>query len=123
MLKRLRRSVSPSMAVALLALFVSLGGAGMAATGGNFILGTPNAATSPTELTASGAASTSALKLTNTNTAAGSTALDLNVPAGRPPMKVNSSTRVTNLNADSVDGLSSTAFLRRGLAQSLAVSG
>src|SRR4051812_42369153 len=46
--------MSASMAVALLALFVALGGVGIAATGGNFILGVPNTATSPTELSASG---------------------------------------------------------------------
>ena len=116
MLKRLRSALSPSMAVALLALFVALGGVGIAATGGNFILGTPNTATSPTELSASGAASTSALKVTNTNTVTGSTALELNVPAGKTPMKVNSKTKVTNLNADLLDGLESTSWVRRGIA-------
>src|SRR4051812_10550414 len=121
-MKRLRTALSPSMAVALLALFVALGGVGIAATGGNFIIGTPNTATSPTELTASGAASTSALKLTNSNTASGSTALDLNVPAGKPPMKVNSKTKVTNLNADLIDGLESTAFVRRGVALNVNVN-
>jgi hypothetical protein len=122
MLKRLRSALTPSMAVALLALFVALSGVGIAATGGNFILGTPNTATSPTELSASGAASTSALKLTNTNTASGSTALELNVPTGKAPMKVNSKTKVTNLNADLVDGLESTAFVRRGVAHSVNVN-
>src|SRR3954452_14072817 len=105
MLKRLRRSVSPSMAVALLALFVSLGGAGMAATGGNFILGTPNTATSPTELSASGATTASGLKVTNTSTAASATALELVAPAGKPALKVNTTTKVPKLNADSLDGL------------------
>ena len=114
--KRLRHALSPSMAVALLALFVALGGVGVAATGGNFILGVPNTATSPTEVSASGAASTSTLKVTNTNTANGSTALELNVPTGKTPMKVNSGTKVTNLNADLLDGLESTSWVRRGLA-------
>jgi hypothetical protein len=122
MLKRLRSALSPSMAVALLALFVALGGVGIAATGGNFILGVPNTATSPTELSASGAASTSALKVTNTNTATGSTALELNVPAGKAPMKVNSKTKVTNLNADLLDGLESTAWVRRGVALNVNVN-
>jgi hypothetical protein len=122
MLKRLRSALTPSMAVALLALFVALSGVGIAATGGNFILGTPNTATSPTELTASGAASTSALKLTNNNTATGSTALELNVPAGKAPMKVNSRTKVTNLNADLLDGLESTAWVRRGVALNVNVN-
>ena len=116
MLKRLRRASSPSMVISLLALFVSLGGVGIAATGGNFILGVPNTATSPTELSASGSASTSALKVTNTNTVTGSTALELNVPTGKTPMKVNSKTKVANLNADLLDGLESTSWVRRGIA-------
>ncbi len=114
--KRLRHALSPSMAVALLALFVALGGVAVAATGGNLILGVPNTATSPTEVSASGAASSSTLKVTNTNTANGSTALELNVPTGKAPMEVNSSTKVTNLNADLLDGLESTSWVRRGLA-------
>jgi hypothetical protein len=122
MLSRLRRALSPSMVVALLALFVALGGVGIAATGGNFILGTPNTATSPTELSASGSASTSALKVTNTNTVTGSTALELNVPTGKAPMKVNSKTKVANLNADLLDGLESTSWVRRGLALNVNVN-
>lgn len=82
--------------VAALALFIALGGVGVAATGGNFILGTPNTATSPTELSASGASTSSALKLTNTNTAAGATALELNVPAGRAPLEVNRTAKVAS---------------------------
>jgi hypothetical protein len=114
MLERLRSALSPSMAVALLALFVALGGAGYAATGGNFILGNPNTATSNTTLTSSGAASTATLKLTNTSTTSGSTALDLTVPAGKAPLKVNRSTKVKNLNADLLDGLDSTSMVLVG---------
>jgi len=40
------------MLIGLAALFVSLGGAGMAATGGNFILGKPNSADATSSLTA-----------------------------------------------------------------------
>ena len=40
------------MLVALAALFVALGGVGVAATGGNFILGQSNAATTNTSLSA-----------------------------------------------------------------------
>jgi hypothetical protein len=122
MLKRVRRALSPSMVVSLLALFVALSGVGIAATGGNFILGTANTATSTTGLTASGT-TTSALKVTNTNTAAGSTALELNVRSGMTPMKVNSKTRVLNLNADAVDGLGSSAWVRRGVATTDSVTG
>jgi hypothetical protein len=38
-------------------------------------------------------------------------ALDLQVEPGKAPIKVNSGTKVTNLNADKVDGKDSTAFL------------
>jgi hypothetical protein len=43
------------------------------------------------------------------------TALNLEVqdPANKPPMLVNSSTKVTNLNSDQLDGQDSTAFLPR----------
>jgi hypothetical protein len=85
-----------------LALFISLGGVGYAATGGNFILGQGNTATTQTALSAPIAGK--ALQLTNTSTAAGATALGLTVAAGKTPFTVNSGTRVANLNADKVDG-------------------
>src|SRR4051812_45965076 len=44
------RKPSASMVVAGTALFVALGGVGVAATGGNFILGNPNTAEDTTEL-------------------------------------------------------------------------
>jgi hypothetical protein len=102
--------------VGYLALFVALGGTGIAASGGNFILGTPNTATSATELSASGASTASALNLTNTNTGAGATALELNVPPNHAPFKVNRTNRVTNLNADLLDGFDGQVFVRRGVA-------
>ena len=54
---------SPAMVVAVIALFVALAGTTLAATGGNFILGKSNSASTATQLS-SGAGS--ALKLTNT---------------------------------------------------------
>ena len=44
------------------------------------------------------------LTVRNTSNDAGATALNLTVEDGKPPLKTNSSTRVTNLNADAVDG-------------------
>ena len=41
---------------------------------------------------------------------AGATALGLNVASGHPPFRVNSPTKVANLNTDSLDGHDSTAF-------------
>jgi hypothetical protein len=67
-------------------------------------------ATSQTGLTSNNAGK--ALNITQQNTGAGATALGLTVAAGKTPFTVNSGTKVANLNADKVDGLDSTAFLR-----------
>jgi hypothetical protein len=58
------RKPSPAMLVALAALFVALGGVGIAANGGNLILGQSNSATSQTSLSAPVAGGKS-LQLTN----------------------------------------------------------
>jgi hypothetical protein len=105
------RRPSAPMVVSSLALFVSLGGAGYAATGGNFILGQPNSATKSSSLSAS--VNNPALALTNTNTGASATGLALTVDPAKPPLTVNSSTKVTNLNADFLGGLHASSFLRK----------
>jgi hypothetical protein len=121
MLKRLARwRPGPGTVLGGLALFISLGGVGYAATGGNFILGNPNSATTPTALTANIA--DKSLNLTNTSTGVGATALGLNVAASKAPFTTNSSTKVVNLNSDRLDGLDSTSFLRKGVLQTAAVS-
>jgi hypothetical protein len=120
MFSRLKGRPSPAMLVALVALFLALGGPGYAATGGNFVLGVLNTATSSTSLSASGT-TPKALAVTNTSSAAGSTALALTVPSGHQPLTVNRSTKVANLNADWLDGIDSTGFVRKGVAQSAAV--
>ena len=96
-----------------LALFVSLGGFGYSATGGNFILGRQNSAGKQTTLSAQ--VSKKALQITNTKTTAGATALGLKVAAGHAPFTVSSGTKVTNLNADRLDGIDSASFLTLGL--------
>ena len=83
--------------IAYLALFLALGGTTYAATGGNFILGERNSASSRTLLSAPIAGK--ALQLTNNDSASGATALGLNVASGHPPFTVNSATKVPNLNA------------------------
>jgi hypothetical protein len=103
-----RPHISPALLVSLVALFVSLGGTAWAATGGNFILGQGNNATTQTGLTANFAGKT--LQLTNTSTATGATPLGLTPGAGRPPFQTPSTTKVANLNADKLDGYDSTAF-------------
>jgi hypothetical protein len=107
---RMRRYPSPSLVVSITALVVALGGAGYSATGGNFILGRANTASTPSTLTAH--VNGRALQLTNQVAAANATALGLTVAPGRPPMMVNSPVKVVNLNADRLDGLDSTQLPR-----------
>jgi hypothetical protein len=122
MLKRLNgRRPSASLVISTIALFVSLGGAGYAATGGNFILGQTNTATTPSLLAAPVSGKT--LRLRNTDTTAGATALGLEVASGHPPFAVDSNVKVAGLNADLLDGRDSGAFLRKGTPQPMSVSG
>lgn len=65
-----------------------------AATGGSFILGHANSASTTTSLT---------------RTTAGTT-LTLNAQPGQQPLRVNSTVKATNLNADLLDGLDSSSF-------------
>jgi hypothetical protein len=103
--------------VGYIALFIALGGTTYAATGGSFILGNPNSASSTTSLSAPVAGK--ALQVTNTSTGASATGLGLNVASGHSPFTVNSGTKVTNLNADKLDGIDSTGFLPSGNVKSL----
>ena len=89
----LKRTVPGFVAGAIFTVAIAGGGA-VAATGGKFILGQSNKAGSTTTLTATRG---SALSLKST---------------GAPALKVNNSRKVTNLNADSIDGLSSGSFAR-----------
>jgi hypothetical protein len=93
--------------VGYIALFVALGGTTYATTGGNFILGQPNSASSTTGLSAG--TTGPAFRVTNTSTGTGGS---FNVASGHPPFTVNSGTKVANLNADKLDGLDSTGFIR-----------
>ncbi len=110
------RKPSPAgiaMIIAVVALFVSLGGVGAAANGANLILGRSNTASKNTVLTAP-VVGGKTLQLTNTNTTnAASTALGLNVAAGHAPFMVNSGVKVANLNADMVDGFDSSSLQQR----------
>ncbi|HEX8102788.1 MAG TPA: hypothetical protein VF533_09260 [Solirubrobacteraceae bacterium] len=119
---RIRRHLTPSMGVALLALFVALSGVGIAATGGTFILGSSNSATSTSTLAAP-VGGKAALQVTNTSTTAGSVPLALTAAAYHPPLVVNTIAKVKNLNVDLLDGFDSAAFLRKGVQASAAVGG
>jgi hypothetical protein len=79
------------------------------ATGGNFILGKANVATTASKLTASIAGP--ALTLVNNSTGTAATALNISVASGKSPLKVNATAGMaTNLNADKVDGKSASDF-------------
>jgi hypothetical protein len=63
------------------------------------------------------------LALTNNSAAAGATALKLTVKAGKAPLTVNSSTKVTNLNADKLDDIDSSGLIHgKGKTYNLAVA-
>jgi hypothetical protein len=102
--------------VAYLALFLALGGTGLATTQG-FILGTTNSVDSASKVTNVKPDSTQntitspLLTLENLTTGTGATAVALNVASGHAPFTTNSATKVTNLNADEVDGLHSSSFV------------
>jgi hypothetical protein len=147
---------SPALIIALLALFVSLSGLGVAATGGNFLLGESNSADQATlligtaagngqlrvenastvtksdglfgKINSSSAVSNSAgvrgVNASSDPTAAGvvgkntggGAGLSAIVNSGAPPLSVNSPTKVTDLNADLLDGVDSAGFLTPNLS-------
>jgi hypothetical protein len=73
------------------------------ANGGTFILGSlNNTATAITRLV--GNVNGPSLLVLNPNTGASATGALFQVTSGHPPFKVNSATKVPNLNADKVDG-------------------
>jgi len=88
------RRPSPATAISVAALFIALSGTAYAATGGTFILGKANSATTVSSLT---------------NTAG--TALSLSSKAGTPPLAVGSTAQVPNLNSSLLGGRSASSFL------------
>jgi hypothetical protein len=85
---------SPATVISLVALFFAMSGTAVAATGGNFLLGKSNTASSVSSLS-------------NTK----GTALSLSSTSTTPPLKVSNSVQVPNLNASELDGQASSAFL------------
>jgi len=83
-----------------------------AVPGDPFKLGRVNTTNAVSSLV--GNVSGSMLTVDNDSTALGATALDLRVEPNKDPMKVDSSSRVENLNADELDGKDSAAFLPAG---------
>jgi hypothetical protein len=85
---------SAATVISLVALFFAMGGTAVAATGGTFILGKANTASSVSSLTN-----------------AKGTALSLSSTSTTPPLKVSNSVLVPNLNASELDGQTASAFL------------
>jgi len=90
----------------ILALTVGLATTALAGTGvgARFQLGKTNTVNAITKLV--GSVAGPSLQIDNNSTNANATALDLQVEAGKAPMRVNSETKVSNLNADELDGKS-----------------
>jgi hypothetical protein len=107
-LNSLKRHLSPSLVVSCVALFVALGSAGYAATGGNFILGQANDADATSALS-SNVATGPTLSLTNSG---GKPAAAFVTDSGKAPFTVNQGTKVSKLNADKIDGIDSLDLLK-----------
>lgn len=104
-----RRKFTVLSVVAALTLATASAALAGSGIGGVFNLGVSNTVNAITGLT--GSVGGPSLQVTNNSTGSGARALDLRVTSGKPPMTVNSATKVTNLNADKLDGKDSTAFL------------
>ena len=104
------RTASTVFGLALvMALVIGVTSVAFGANGQNFVLGSVNnAATAITRLT--GDVDGSALRVVNSNAGVDDTAVDLRVQDREAPMKVNSDAKVTDLNADELDGKSSGLF-------------
>ena len=111
------RTASMVFGLALVAaLIFGAAGAALGATGGNFILGKANAATTVSKLTAS--ITGPALTLVNQSTDDAATALNINVSSGNSPLKVNAAAgTAANLSADELDGMDASELEPRGYAQ------
>jgi hypothetical protein len=79
--------------------------------GGIFNLGKYNGVNGTTTL--AGSTRGKQLSVVNTNSGAGATGVAIAVHNGKPPLTVNSATKVVNLNADKLDGLDSAKLQRR----------
>ena len=98
----------------ILALVFGAASMAFAGNGDPWRLGQNNVATAITVLGGAAGVDGPMVRLTNNNGGTDDTALELGVQSGEPPMKVNSSTKVANLNADQLDGKDSRDFFPAG---------
>src|SRR5690349_20987255 len=109
----MKSSFKTALIAAVVSAFVAAGAA--VATSQTFVLGTTNTVNAASTVTAgSRGLNGKILQLTNNSNGASATALALTTPGSRPPMAVSSGVKVANLNADRLDGLDSTGFVRGG---------
>ena len=94
----------------MVVLVLGIASTALAAVPGDpFHLGKVNTINALTSLV--GSVDNAMLKVDNNSTGTSATALNLQVEPGKAPMKVNSQTKVANLNADLLDGKDSGEFL------------
>src|SRR3712207_4019386 len=97
--------VALTLALVLGLSSVALAGTGVGAT---FNLGQTNTVNTLSKLV--GSVAGPSLQIDNNSTNAAATALELQVEAGKAPMKVNSGVKVANLNADRLDDREASSF-------------
>jgi hypothetical protein len=95
----------------ILSVVLGLASAAVAGTGVGdvFNLGKKNTVGQLSQLV--GSSDSAMLKVENNSAGRDATALNLQVKPGHTPMKVNSSARVSNLNADQIDGKDASALM------------
>jgi hypothetical protein len=111
----MKSSFKTALIAAVVSAFVAAGAA--VATTQTFQLGTSNAPDAQTSVVAKnvdglGGINAPMFKFTNSSTGGSATPLSLTAGAGRPPLAVGNKVKVANLNADLVDGIDSTGFVR-----------
>jgi len=105
----------------MLAVVLGVGTAALAAAPGDpFKLGKSNSVDKITTLV--GSVNKAMLKIDNNSTGDSATALNLQVKPGQAPMKVDSGTKVANLNSDLLDGKGADQIGVNGLEQVTATS-
>ena len=105
------RTASMVFGLALvLALLFGVASMALGANGNPWILGKTNVATAITVLGGRLGVDGPMVRLTNNNGGTNDTALHLQVQSGEPPMRVDSPTKVSNLNSDQLDGKDQRAF-------------
>ena len=96
--------------VSMVMLFTTAAFAG-SGVGAIFTLGKANSVNATTQL--GGSTNGKQLTVVNTNTGANAAGIGIAVHSNKPPLVVNSATKVANLNADLLDGANSSAFQKR----------